>query len=355
MQARRFILFVGVSLLTVAAAVSAETFQLDPQAGWVAVPDTPEGRYVLAMAQLRQTLATGKPADIEAALQQLKTDFPQIAGGDLDAFIDAERDYGKRHYGKAAKKYKQFLENWADSPLQPAAMERYFSIGAAFLQGQKRIFLGFLPLPAFDDGVEIMRDIADKAGNTPIALRALTTLAENQERRKKYLDAYQTWAEIYGRWTTGPEGQNALLRTARALHTSYKGTDYDASTIQSAKKYFMDYIQRYPQMAEQLQLSETVATIEEQLAYKTYQIGFYYERAGNREGAKRHYEDVLAKWPDSAAARMAQMRLSPGAPPAVKPTLQRKAFDGISVFLDKWFGVGLFFKTQDSNTAARKG
>lgn len=347
----------AVLAAAMAAVAAAETFQLDPQAGWVAVPDSPEGRYVLAMAQLRQTLATGKPDEIEAALQQLKTDFPQIAGGDLDAFIDAERDFGRRRFAKAAKKYKQFLENWADSPLQPAAMERYFSIGAAFLQGQKRVFLGFLRLPAFDDGVDIMRDIAAKAGNTPISLRALTTLAENQERKKKYLDAYQTWAEIYSRWATGAEGQNALLRTARALHTSYKGTDYDASPIQSARSYFMDYIQRYPQMAEQLRLGDTVATIDEQLAYKIYQVGFYYERAGNPDGAKRHYDDVLAKWPDSAAARMAKMRLSPDAPPAVKPTLRRKAFDGVSVFLDQWFGFGWIFgnKSSQSDTAARKG
>ncbi len=325
--------------LVLAATAAAETWHLSPQAGWQPVGDTPEGRYLLAIAELRQTLAAGEPKDVLAALEQLKQDHPTMVGGDVDAFMEAEEIYANRDLGKAGKKYKVFLETWPDSPLQPVAMERYFSIGSAFLQGQKRVFLKILRLPAFDDGVTIMHTIADKAGNTPISLRALTTLAENYERRKKYIDSYQTWAEISSRWPTGAEGQNALLRMARALHTSYNGPNYDISAVQSAKTYFEDYRQRYPQMAEQLNIDQTLALIDEQQAYKMYQVGYYYERAENHDGALRHYENVTADWPNSSAAQRVQMRLAPDAPPAVKPTIRRKAFNGVSAFLENWFGV----------------
>jgi len=332
---------IGMLLLAavLAATAAAETWHLNPQSGWQPVGDTPQGRYLLAIAELRQTLASGKPKDMLAAMDKLKAEHPEMVGGDVDAFLAAETVYAKRDLGKAGKKYKQFLDTWPDSPLQPLAMERYFSIGAAFLQGQKRVFLKILRLPAFDDGVTIMQTIADKAGNTPISLRALTTLAENQERRKKFIDAYYTWAEVSSRWPTGVEGQNALLRMARALHASYNGPDYDASAIKSARSYFEDYRQRYPQMAEQLRLDETIALIDEQLAYKMYQVGYYYERAENARGAAIHYEQTQAKWPDSNAARMAAARQAPDAPPAIKPTIRRKAFDGVSAFLENWFGV----------------
>lgn len=322
-----------------AATATAETWHLNPQSGWQVVGDTPEGRYLLAISELRQTLASGEPKDVLAAMDTLKAEHPDMTGGDVDAFLTAETAYAKRNLGQAGKRYKEFLEAWPDSPLQTLAMERYFSIGAAFLQGQKRVFLKILRLPAFDDGVAIMQTIADKAGNTPISLRALTTLAENQERRKKFIDAYYTWAEIVSRWPTGVEGQNALLRMARALHTSYNGPDYDASAIKSARSYFEDYRLRYPQMAQQLRLDETITLIDEQLAYKTYQVGYYYERAENARGAAVHYDQTQAHWPGTSAAQMAAARQAPDAPPAIKPTLRRKAFNGVSAFLENWFGL----------------
>ena len=124
-----------------ATAVQAQTWLLDPLQGWRDVADLPEGQYLMAVSDIRQQLAGGRRADVVAALKSLQTDYPDRAGGDLDAFIAAEKIYAKGDLGKAGKRYKEFLDIWPDSPLQPAAMERYFSIGAAFVLGQKRIFL----------------------------------------------------------------------------------------------------------------------------------------------------------------------------------------------------------------------
>jgi len=47
----------------------------------------------------------------------------------------------------------------------------------------------------------------------------------------------------------------------------------------------------------------------------------------------------LKEWPDTKAAQMAQARLAPDAPPAVKLTLRRRAVNLTSAFLDTWFGL----------------
>lgn len=342
-------LVIATMALTLTAV--AETWHLDPQAGWQNVADLPEGNYLLAVSQLKQQLAAGNDADVLAALESLKKDYPDLAGGDLDAFIAAEKIYIKRNLGKAGKLYKVFLETWPDSPLQPVVMERYFSIGAAFLQGQKRVFLKVLPLSAFDDGVDIMHIIADKAGNSPISLRALQVLAENQERKKKFVEAYHTWAEISTRWPTGAEGRDSLLRMGRALHASYNGGQYDATVLQGAKTYFEDFIQRYPQMAQDLQMAETLTLITEQLAYKQYEVGFYYERSGNLTAAHTRYKEVMTEWPTTSAAQMAALRLEPDASPAIKPTLRHKCFNGGCTFLDNWFGATWIFGSGNKTPA----
>ena len=336
--------FLAAAAMVLAATATAETWHLSTQTdGWQNVAQMPEGKYLMAISDIKQQLAAGSSADAVAALETLKKEFPDLAGGDLDAFIEAEKVYAKRNLGKAGKFYKVFLDTWPDSPLQPVVLERYFSIGAAFLQGQKRVFLKILPLPAFDDGVEIMHNIADKAGNAPISLRALQVLAENQERKKKYVDAYYTWAEINIRWPTGAEGRDSLLRKGRSLHVSYGGAQYDATVLQGARTSFEDFTQRYPQLAQQLDMAETLTLITEQLAYKQYEVGFYYERSGNITEAHKRYKEVMSEWPGTSAAQMAAIRLEPDASSAIRPTLRRKCFNGVSNFLDNWFGAKWLF------------
>ena len=337
---RLFGVFAILLIVVLGGFCAAETYHLGTDGDWKNVARMPEGEYLLAISKIKQQLLSGDNAAVMEALEKLKTDFPELAGEQINAFIKAEKLYTKK--GKLAKSavyYKRFLDAWPDGALAPAAQERLFSIGVAFLQGQKRTYIKVLRLPAFDDGVNLMWDIADRAGNSPIALRALTTLAENQERRKKYFDAYQTWAEIATRWPTGKIGQNALLRMAQELHASYNGTQYDSGALLSARSYYEDFMTRYPELAEKLNVREEIDLIGEQLAYKEYESGFYYESTDKPDVAKVYYENVLADWPDSKAALMVKNRQHPAAPPAVEKTKKRKLFDIGNAFLDSWFGI----------------
>jgi len=333
-------------LLAFLPAVWADTYYLSSESGWQTA-DSPEGKYLLSMSKLKQQLLTGKPSEAAAALEKIKSEFPDLAGKEIDSYIAAEKLYAAGKWDKAAALYKKFIDAWPDSILQPAAMERVYTIGAAYLQGQKRTFLKVLKLPAFDTGADLMRDVADRAGQAPLALRALTTLAQNQERREKFMDAYQTWSEIKDRWPTGETGRDALLRMARALHACYKGTEYDASTLPSAAVYYEQYSSRYSQEAAGLDIPAVLDTIAQQQAYKLYATGFYYERTGKPDAAQKYYTKVLTKHPDTAAGKMAQARLSPNAPPAVRKTLRRRAVGLTERFLDSWFGLAPLFGAEE--------
>ena len=334
-----------ISVMLLAGFCAAETYHLDAETGFQNVADTPEGEYLLAISKVKQQLMAGSSDEIIAALQQIKVDFPDLAGDPMDTFIQAETLYAESKWYKAAVAYKTFVTSWPESVLYPVAMERYFSIAVAYLQGEKRRFLGFLKLPAFDTGEELIQDIAEREGSSPMALRALTTLAQAQENKKKYFDAYQTWAEIATRWPTGKTGQQALLRMAQELHASYDGPQFDAGAIKSAKSYYEDFSQRYPDLAETLDIPAEIDLIDQQLAYKCYEQGFYYERTGKTDAAGMYYNKVVAEWPDSEAATMVKIRRGPNAPPLYKRTHVRKLFNASSRFLDSWFGVeGLFDK-----------
>jgi outer membrane protein assembly factor BamD (BamD/ComL family) len=335
-------------LATLGAASSAETYRLSDEKGWQNVAGDPESEYLLAISQIKQQLLTGTDADIVGALEALKKDFPGMAGTEIDGYIEAEKLYADANWYKAATAYKKFIDAWPDSVLQPAAMERLYSIATAYLQGQKRVFIKILKLPAFDTGVDLMYDVADRAGNSPMGLRALTTLAESQEQKKLFLDAYDTWQQIADQWPTGKTRQTATLRMAQALHASYDGVQYDDSLIEKARAYFQDYNNQYPEDAARLGVPETINLINEQLAYKQYETGFYYERTGKSDVASRYYQKVLKDWPDSKAATMAQARMAPDAVSPIKMTTRRRGIDITIVFLDNWFGLKPLFN-RDKN------
>jgi outer membrane protein assembly factor BamD (BamD/ComL family) len=346
MQNRQWIVLL---VLLTACCWGAETLRLDPQGQWQNLTNDPQGQYILAISEVKQTLSGSSKGDAVKALKKLKADFKTIAGPDLDAYIAAETLYAKRNWSKSTKKFQEFVKNWPESPFYTSANERLFSIGTAFLNGQKRQVLWVVWLPAFDEGVKMMQDLSDRAGTGPMALRALTVLAETYEKKKMYPEAYEVWSEMNDKWPTGEIGEKSLLRMAQCLHAAYKGPHYDASWLVSAKAYYEDYRNRYPDKARTINADDTIGLIVEQQAYKNYTLARYYDKTDHRMAANLYYQYVLDTWPNTTSAPLALQGQQEGY--HYPDTVFRKTFIAGNKFLDNGFGFGLIFekfkKTED--------
>jgi len=208
---------------------SADTLHLTSDGEWKKVADDAAGKYMLAVAKVKQLITAGEVESAQDVLERLKADFPDATGADLDTFMEAEMLYAVRKWAKAVKKYDEFIEAWPQSPLYESALEREYAIATAFLGGEKRKVLKVLKLSAYEEGVKIMRRIADRAGDAPIARRALIAVASSCEKRGRFFvtdpdqtDAYETWADISSRWPTGELGREALLGMAPVLSVGGK-------------------------------------------------------------------------------------------------------------------------------------
>ena len=332
----------AVIMLLVCPAAGAATWQLSDEKGWQNISDTPEGAYLLEISAIKQAVESGKKKEALDALVRLKTQFPQFAGKDLDAFIEAEKKFAKNELSKAARLYTNFITTYPDSPFDPAALERLYSIGAAYLGGQKRVFIKILKFPAYDEGERILRDLSDRTGDSSLAHRCLVTLAESQEERQLFLEAYQSWAEIADRWPTGETGKEALLRMGQSLHAAYKGPQYDATVLRGAASYFEDYSKRYPQHAAEMDMAQKLDLIRQQQAYKKYSVGLYYEKTGQISAAQIYYQAVQEEYPGTRGAVLAREHsdaLKAGKDILPPKSARRKIFDGSTHFLDQWFGT----------------
>lgn len=310
-------LVVGVALSGNTRA-AAETWRLKNGEQWESVATDPQERYLHAIAQLKELVQSGDAREVKAALRQIKEEFPDRVGPDLDLFVQGELHYWRDRYGKAVGKFEKMFKNYAASEFAAPALQREFEIAQAYLQGRKKTVLGIFPISGYAEGIEIMEKISDRAGlDEPngLGLRAAIAVAEHHEARGEYLEAYMKWAEIASYWETGPVGKKALYRMAEDNLAAYdrhalkRRPHYDASKLTTAKTYYQKYLALYPEDARENDVPAKIRHIDEQMAVKQLAIGQFYRRTGERQAAHLYFDMVLRNWPDTEAAALARQAL----------------------------------------------
>ncbi len=293
-------------LLLLPLAFSAETWSLGQTEDWQAVSQSPRGKYLLAVSELKKIVSGGDVKQLKPAVAKLKEDFPEIAGLDLDDFVKAEKYYAAGKFTKAVRAYDTFLARYPESPLYEAALDREFSIAQAYLSGHKKTVLKFVKLKGYAEGAKVADKIIERAGDSPMAVRASLAVVESYEKRARYQEAYDRWSQISSRWPTGKVGENALLAMARCKHAAYRGPKYDVSDLVSAKSYYENFQTRYPEDAKMYEVDKRIEQITEQIAYKEYLIAKYYDRTGSKNAARIYCDTILEQWPESTGAKGAK-------------------------------------------------
>jgi hypothetical protein len=147
------ITLIAVIMLSASITLSAETWRLNKGQEWKTVTAADSNdKYMSAVAQIKQLANTGKTKEVSAALNKLKKDFPQVAGPDLDVFIEAELFYSQGDFVKAIRSYDKLLEKYPESPLYEAALDGEFAIATAFLAGQKKPVLKVFRIEGYAEG-----------------------------------------------------------------------------------------------------------------------------------------------------------------------------------------------------------
>jgi tetratricopeptide (TPR) repeat protein len=304
--------------LSCGAGAAAETWRLKNADQWESVASDPQERYLHAIAELKELVKSGDAADVKEALRQIKEEFPDRVGPDLDLFIGGELQYWKDHYGRALVKFEKMLKNYPGSEYAAAALQREFDMAKAYLEGRKKTVLGILKISGYEEGVSIMEKVSDRAGlDEPngIGLRAAISVAEHFEAQEQYVEAYLKWSEIASYWESGPVGKMALYRMAEDNLLSYdkppkrKRANYDASRLSTAKTYYARFLALYPEEAKEDQVPEKMKHIDEEFAYKQYAIGQFYRRTGKRQAANLYFDMVARTWPQTEAGTLAKEAL----------------------------------------------
>ena len=250
-------------------------------------------------------------------MKRISEQAPDTPIGTEATVAVAQQYEEKGEFTKALRIYEKLLTEQPDSDFRDQVMNRQYAIATAYLGGQKKRVLRIVHLRGYAEGVRIMEKITDRAGlDTQMGLNASIAVAEHYERKKEFNAAYLKWWEISSQYQRGKTGRDALLNMARCKHAAYnnhpehKRAFYDASSLSIAKSCYEKFKLLYLTDTEEIHVDELLKEINEQLAYKQFSIGQYYQRTGNKKSANLYFDMVVNDWPGTKAAEMAKEMLS---------------------------------------------
>ena len=87
---RFLIVLISTAILIISPLANAKTWHLGQDQDLKDVQTDDNSQYLLEVAQIKQLVNRGQTEAVRLKLERLKKDFPQIAGPDLEAFLEAE-------------------------------------------------------------------------------------------------------------------------------------------------------------------------------------------------------------------------------------------------------------------------
>jgi outer membrane protein assembly factor BamD (BamD/ComL family) len=282
---------------------------LDPATDeWVtAGPDEVAGPMD-ELGEARALLARGEEGRARSILNRWLKQNPDDERVDEATFLVGETYFEGHDYWQAVKRYQTVAEN-ASGPIFDAANQRATDVGRAFLAGEKRILWYFIPLPAYDDGIEILDRVWERVPGSRLGELALKYKADYYFANGDMDLAYDEYVNLAQQYPSGRFTQVAMLRSAEAAESEFPGVRFDDQPLIDANERYRQFAGTFPVYAEREKVPERLEGIRQQRAQKDYEVARWYERTRQPGAAEFYYRLILKDWPETLAAAEARTRL----------------------------------------------
>lgn len=282
---------------------------LDPQTDeWIELDPTSAPTGVSELDEARSLLAKGENRKARKALE----DWIEANPGH-DRYYEAvwllgEAEFERSHFYQAYLQYEQVAEN-SGGDLFYKALRREVDVARAFLSGEKRIVWKFLYLPAYQDGVEILDRVWERAPGTRIGEEALKIKADYFYANGDLDLAQDEYVSLAREYPYGRFARLASLRAAEASAASFPGIPFDDRALLEAETRYQQVQASYPEYADRERVSERIESIRQTRADKDLATAKWYEKVGQAGAAEYYYRMILREWPDTLATSEARSRL----------------------------------------------
>jgi len=294
---------------------------------WVKVqapqPGTPAGE----VAAVRRLIDEGRNRKAVGRVEDLVEKWPVDEAAEEAMFLAGQAEINRGRLFQAYEWFEKHLSQFPAGQFSERALRREFAVAERFLAGEKRIVMGFLYLPAEDDGLEILARIAEHAPGSKLAEEAVLRIADHHYAKGQYAEAvesYDQFVQLFGKTAKAPY---ARLQAARAMYASYRGEKFDETPLLEAEQRFAVFARLHPDEAKKANVQGTLQNIRSQRVGRLFKTAAFYERVGKNKPAVFYYRQIASQYPDTAwaanagkaLARLGAAPVEPSTRPATQP------------------------------------
>lgn len=280
---------------------------LDPNSPtWVAQPPEPEDE---PLSRARALLVRDEPREARKLLEDWVEEHRNSDRYYEGVYLLGEAHFALGSYWKAAQQFETVSENTAGD-LFFRAVERTMDVARAFLSGEKRIVWGFLPLPAQDEGIQLLDRCWQRVPGTRLGELALRIKADYFFEKGDMVSAQAEYALLAREYPNGRYVRLAMIRSAEAAEAMFNGLPYDDRPLLEATERYQQVAQAFPEFAEREDVAARLAGIRRARAAKDLSIAEWYERTNRVGAAVYYYRTIVQDWPDTPASDAAAERLA---------------------------------------------
>lgn len=238
-------------------------------------------------------------------------------------YMIGECHFFNDRYMKARDAYNALVEKYPNSRHMNKLIENQFEIA----QYWEREYFDSLKLPLSPNAIDKTRPTFDTIGHAiktyesirlndptgPRADDAIMATAGIHFRRQRYNDSDYHYTLLRQEYPRSEFQFEAHLLGLQAKLQRYQGPDYDGKPLEEAKLLAKQLNKQFAHRlsAEEKERLRTVnAELNLQIAQRDMQLGYYYEGKDYYLAARKHYNEVVQKFPDSEIAQAARDRIA---------------------------------------------
>lgn len=155
---------------------------------WVPAAKPVEGTVEGELAIIRTHIAQRDRKKALAAVERFLARYPDDAACEEAMLLAGQADLDAGQYYQAYEQFEKMLDRYPNGRFLERALTREMDVANAFLAGKKRTVAKVFRLPAKDEGLDILRRIAEHAPSSLIAESALLRIGEYHYQQGEYAE-----------------------------------------------------------------------------------------------------------------------------------------------------------------------
>ncbi|PIQ85143.1 MAG: hypothetical protein COV74_10145 [Candidatus Omnitrophica bacterium CG11_big_fil_rev_8_21_14_0_20_45_26] len=212
-------------------------------------------------------------------------------------------------YRNAAEAYQKLVDHYPQSQHVQEVIERLYQIGNLYLEGGKDKFIGIPLLSRLPVAIQIFEHIVKVAPYGKYGDQAQFQLGTAYRKTGQYQSALDAFQKLIDQYATSSLAEEARYQLAETSYEFSKNATRDERAIDDAINNISDFLEQHPESSVTDKVKLLRQEIAERDAEKGYGIASYYESQNQLESAALYYEDVVNRYPDTSAGRLAREKL----------------------------------------------